>query len=272
MQLAAEMTGNYVAAYWDIENIHWGLSADDNRHRCYGKQSPLINFAAAAHFLRPLGTVLIHRAYADWGNFSCYRSDIFKYVIDPVHIFSGTNALKNGADIRLVVDALEDTRRAEQISHLVIFAGDSDFVPLAQQARQSGRTVTGIAVRGSTSKRWESSCSMFVDYDTMIKEWSRFNGSSPESAKLPEDRRPTIIQAELSRARDLIAGALRDASSDIGNAWVSLSLVGTYLVKRDSTFRPTNFGYQSLSKLLKAFTNMVEFREIGGGTLVRLVA
>jgi uncharacterized LabA/DUF88 family protein len=59
-----------------------------------------------------------------------------------VQLFTASG-VKNGADIRLAVDAVEDLMRHPEISHVVVVAGDSDYVPLAQSCKQLGRYVVG---------------------------------------------------------------------------------------------------------------------------------
>src|SRR6478735_3149879 len=80
-----------------------------------------------------------------------------------VQLFTASG-VKNGADIRLAVDAVEDFMRHPEISHVVLVAGDSDYVPLAQSCKQQGRYVVGIGVAGSTSKALVSACNEFIDY------------------------------------------------------------------------------------------------------------
>ena len=50
-----------------------------------------------------------------------------------------TRAGKNGADMRLVIDALELCYLREHIDTFVIASGDSDFCPLAYKLRENDR-------------------------------------------------------------------------------------------------------------------------------------
>ena len=56
-----------------------------------------------------------------------------------------TAGTKNGADIRLSVDVVEELFRLPDITHVVIVAGDSDYIPPAQNVRRLGRTVSPSA-------------------------------------------------------------------------------------------------------------------------------
>ena len=62
-----------------------------------------------------------------------------------------TRAGKNGADMRLVIDALELCYAREHIDTFVIASGDSDFCPLAYKLRENDRIVIGLAVKEATS-------------------------------------------------------------------------------------------------------------------------
>ena len=73
-----------------------------------------------------------------------------------------TRSGKNGADMRLVIDALELGYLREHIDTFVIASGDSDFCPLAYKLREIGRTVIGMAVREATSPLFVKACDEFI--------------------------------------------------------------------------------------------------------------
>ena len=85
-----------------------------------------------------------------------------------MQLFPLAKSMKNGADIRLAVDAVEDMFRIEDLTHIVIVAGDSDYVALAQKCKRLGRYVVGIGVAGGTSRALTASCDEFADYDALL--------------------------------------------------------------------------------------------------------
>ena len=89
------------------------------------------------------------RAYADWSvpANAAYRKALVDRAVDLVQLFAAAGT-KNGADIRLAVDTVEDLSRHPDITHVTLVAGDSDFVPLAQRCKRMGRFVVGIGVAG----------------------------------------------------------------------------------------------------------------------------
>ena len=73
-----------------------------------------------------------------------------------------TRAGKNGADMRLVIDALELCYAREHIDTFVIASGDSDFCPLAYKLRENGRTLIGLGVKEATSPLFVKACDEFL--------------------------------------------------------------------------------------------------------------
>ncbi len=138
-----------------------------------------VDVGALLDYASSFGTVAFARAYADWSvpaNAS-YRRQLVDRAIDLIQLFpvSGT---KNGADIRLSVDAMEDLMQYSDITHVVIVGGDSDYIALAQRSKQLGRFVVGIGVTGSTSRALIAACDEFSHYDALP-------GVTPPPTKAP---------------------------------------------------------------------------------------
>lgn len=132
-------------------------------------QEALVNVGAIIDYASSFGTIVLTRAYADWSAAmnAEYRTQLVARAVDLVQLFPAAAYAKNGADIRLAVDAVEDMFRLEDLTHVVIVAGDSDYVPLAQRCRRLGRYVVGIGVAGSTAKALAAACDEFASYDDL---------------------------------------------------------------------------------------------------------
>ncbi|HEY1105159.1 MAG TPA: NYN domain-containing protein, partial [Agromyces sp.] len=128
-----------------------------------------VDIDAVLDFAATFGTIAIARAYADWSTpvNASYRGQLIDRAVDLVQLFP-LSATKNGADIRLAVDAVEDMFRIDDLSHIVIVAGDSDYVALAQKAKRLGRYVVGIGVAGGTSRALTAAVDEFADYDALL--------------------------------------------------------------------------------------------------------
>lgn len=163
-----------VAIYWDFENLHASLceakepgayARPDNRFRL---QEPLVQVQAVADFAASLGPVAIHRAYCNWQFFGRYREALLKNAMELVQLFPPGATAKNGADIRLCLDAMEDAHRFGHIDTVVVVGGDSDFLPLSQKMKAAGRRLVGIGARNATNEHWARSCHEFRYYEDIV--------------------------------------------------------------------------------------------------------
>lgn len=171
-----------VAVYIDFDNIvisrYDQLHADgawrkdnarDARPAIVDKlKTAEVDVSAILDYASSFGTVAVTRAYADWSvpANAAYKAQLVDRAIDLTQLFPASGT-KNGADIRLSVDVLEDLFRLPDITHVVIVAGDSDYIALAQRCKRLGRVVVGIGVAGGTSKALISACDEFETYDEL---------------------------------------------------------------------------------------------------------
>lgn len=179
-----------VAVYLDFDNIvisrydqvHGRNSFQRDRARGAGTaervidpdfaarlQAATVDIGAVIDFASSFGTLVLTRAYADWSASvnAAYRGQLVSRAVDLVQLFPTAAYAKNGADIRLAVDAVEDMFRLPDLTHVVIVAGDSDYIALAQRCRRLGRYVVGIGVAGSTSRSLAAACDELVTYDAL---------------------------------------------------------------------------------------------------------
>ncbi|NQX10237.1 NYN domain-containing protein [Microbacteriaceae bacterium VKM Ac-2855] len=128
-----------------------------------------VDIGAVIDFASSFGTLVLTRAYADWSApvNSDYRGQLVARAVDLVQLFPAAAYAKNGADIRLAVDAIEDMFRLPDLTHVIIVAGDSDYIALAQRCKRLGRYVVGIGVAGSTSRSLAAACDEFATYDAL---------------------------------------------------------------------------------------------------------
>jgi hypothetical protein len=129
-----------------------------------------VDFNAIIDFAASFGALVVNRAYADWSvpvNAN-YQRQLMSRAVDLTQLFTATTrGTKNGADIRLAVDVVEDLFRLPDLTHVIIIAGDSDYIALAQKCKRLGRFVVGIGVAGSTSTSLAAACDEFEDYESL---------------------------------------------------------------------------------------------------------
>ncbi|MEV8212311.1 NYN domain-containing protein [Leifsonia sp. NPDC077715] len=155
-----------------------------------------VDLGAVIDFASSFGTLVLTRAYADWSSAvnAEYRGQLVGRAVDLVQLFPAAAYAKNGADIRLAVDAVEDLFRLPELTHVVIVAGDSDYVPLAQRVKRLNRYVIGIGVAGSTAKSLAAACDEFVSYDD-LPGIARDEAADATATDEPEADEPEAEQA-----------------------------------------------------------------------------
>lgn len=169
------VSGRNVAIYWDFENLHAALFEEKNGVGVYASsdmrfrtQEPVINVQAILNFARSFGPLVVNRAYCNWQFYGRYRHDLLDGAVELIQLFPPGFGTKNGADIKLCLDAYEDVLRLGHISTVVIVGGDSDFMPLSQKIKAAGRTVVGIGTRKSSNRHWVQSCHEFRFYENLM--------------------------------------------------------------------------------------------------------
>jgi hypothetical protein len=125
--------------------------------------------SAATFDLRPSlerllerGKVIFRRAYCDWSRFKEAKAGLHEQGVELIDVPPSTRAGKNGADMRLVIDALELNYARQHIDTFVIASGDSDFCPLANKLRENDKRVIGLAVKEATSRHFVLACDEFL--------------------------------------------------------------------------------------------------------------
>ncbi|MFH8249608.1 NYN domain-containing protein [Microbacterium sp. B2969] len=231
-----------------------------------------VDVGAIIDYAASFGTLVLTRAYADWSSpvNAEYRSQLVARAVDLVQLFPAAAYAKNGADIRLAVDAVEDMFRLPDLTHVVIVAGDSDYVPLAQRCKRLGRYVVGVGVAGSTAKSLAAACDQFDSYDSLP------GVAAPNGAKETDAAPPSRTRRSKKTAPDpsgeLLARALRLEQERTDEDWVHLSAVKNLLKRMDPSFSEKALGHKSFSDFVKAYPAVAELDESTNAVRVRLVA
>jgi uncharacterized LabA/DUF88 family protein len=229
-----------------------------------------VDVGAILDYATSFGSVVISRAFADWSApaNSVYSRQLVNRAVDLTQMFPTTGSYqKNGADIRLSVDVVEDMFRLPDITHVVIVAGDSDFIPLAQSCKRLGRYVVGIGVAGASSKSLAAACNEFKFYGELPgvvpagrPETEAEATPEPIAAKRPASRRaskpqdapePEPVDRNAS-ATDLLVRALRVGQSTTDDEWLHLGGVKSQMMRMDPTFNEKSLGFRSFSDFVKS--------------------
>ena len=228
-----------------------------------------VDVGAVIDFASSFGTLVLTRAYADWSAEvnAGYRGQLVGRAVDLVQLFPAAAYGKNGADIRLAVDAVEDMFRLPDLTHVVIVAGDSDYIPLAQRCKRLGRYVVGIGVAGSSSRALAAACDEFVIYDAL----PGIPTASPEpEPKQPKRTRKNAEPDPQAEATSLLKRALQIGLEKDDVEWLHNSAVKAQMKRMDPSFSEKSLGFRSFSDFLRSRSDIVELDESSTTRMVKL--
>lgn len=224
-------------------------------------------------FASSFGTVVLTRAYADWSADvnAEYREQLVGRAVDLVQLFPAAAYGKNAADIRLAVDAVEDMFRLPDLTHVVIVAGDSDYIPLAQRCKRLGRYVVGIGVAGSSSRALAAACDDFIIYDS-LPGVPPFEPASSEAERPKRTRKSSepLPPDPQTAATELLRRALQIGSDKDDDEWLHNSAVKAQMKRMDPSFSEKSLGFKSFSDFLRSRTEVVELDESSTTRMVKL--
>jgi hypothetical protein len=258
-----------------------------------------VDVGAVIDFASSFGILVLTRAYADWSApvNADYRGQLVSRAVDLVQLFPAAAYAKNGADIRLAVDAVEDMFRLPDLTHVVIVAGDSDYIPLAQRCRRLGRYVVGVGVAGSTSKALAAACDELVTYDALpgiepidapqppaaqpasARTQPAGPGTAPPARSSRRTRQPAAAVIDETdpdsedpqeAATRLLERALRLGQEKDDADWLHSSAVKSQMRRMDPSFSERALGYRSFSDFVKSRAAVAELDDTNPARLVRL--
>jgi uncharacterized LabA/DUF88 family protein len=279
-----------VAVYLDFDNIvisrydqiHGRNSFQRDRtagfHKTPGRlTTATVDVGAIIDFASSFGTLVLTKAYADWSADvnADYRGQLVGRAVDLVQLFPAAAYAKNGADIRLAVDAVEDMFRLPDLTHVVIVAGDSDYIALAQRCKRLGRYVVGIGITGSISRSLTAACDEFVTYDALPGVPAIASAPAKKTTRRAKAQEPDD-EAEQpdpqGAATGLLERALRIGHEKDDADWLHNSAVKAQMKRMDPSFSEKSLGFRSFSDFLRSRTDVVDLDESSTTRLVRLKA
>lgn len=299
-----------VAVYFDFDNIvisrydevhgESAYRSDTSRSATITAQTEKrlaeanVDIDAILDYATTFGTIALARAYADWSTRvnASYRRQLINRAFDLVQLFPLVRSLKNGADIRLSVDAMEDMFRLEDITHIVIVAGDSDYVALAQKAKLLGRYVVGIGVSGGTSSALAAACDEFADYGALLTTETDTDTDEAPASPDVEDRttksgrktsrtavasqdagnEPASDREQNTQPRNpskLLVKAIELLRTKNDQDWQESGAVKSQMQRMDSSFQERNLGFSTFTDFVKSRGSIVELDD-SGTNLVRI--
>jgi len=234
-----------IALFIDFENLvtNTGISAAS------------FDLQPAIDRLLEKGKVVFRRAYCDWSRFREAPRRLHDFGVELIDVPPSTRAGKNGADMRLVIDALELCYAREHIDTFAIASGDSDFCPLAYKLRENNRLVTGLGVKEATSPLFVKACDEFIYLKPPRKEKAPPREEHEERATTPRAARGARGAASQTApdkkipqiAREVVSSLLSRATGPLNP-----SLIKETIVRKEPDFDERDQGFSTFSRLLQA--------------------
>lgn len=289
-----------IAVFCDFENIAIGI-----------KEANYPDFKIRPILERLLlkGSLVVKKAYCDWDRYKEFKRDMHEAAFELIEIPHVRQSGKNSADIRMVVDALDLCYTKAHIDAFVIISGDSDFSPLISKLKENGKSVIGIAVRGSASSLLMANCDEFIFYEDLALINTAANAAAQKksaagSAKEPDKRRPrtrsprrtanaalespvaeeitapnkveTTGDEKKTEAIDLVVGTVEQLLAERGGeGTISASRIKNTIKRIRPGFSEPSYGYSAFGKILEDAQKkglLIVERKEGGAVNVSLPA
>lgn len=249
-----------IAVYWDFENIHIPLLKNQKEKPGRNDQQPrIVDVRSVMEFVRTEGRVTICKAYNDWTLYGSYKECLLEENIELIQLYARGSKAKNGADIRLVADALADLSSYHHLTDVFVITGDSDYTALAQHTTRLGIFITGIGVQGATSRYWIDACDDFRYYHSLLPV---------EDSRLEAAGRPSIPPKTV----EIIKRAVRELTENRPDGKCLLAGLKPRIKVYDRTFEPSNFEFRDMSTLLKSLSGVISIEKGEHDSLVSLKA
>ncbi len=241
-----------VAVFIDYDNIQMSVES-------LLKNEPDVQWEKVLETASQYGRVILRRAYADWAQNTSAQRELMALGVDLVHVSSKRG--KNAADIRIVIDAMEQIfTNNEHFSHVLLVSGDGDFTELVHRLRTAGKTVIGMGVSGSSAEYLVNACDEFLFYDRLLPQTTETLASA--DADKPEET-PVF---DIAAARLLLQRVLESSENELMHA----GMLKNNMLRRQPSFHERNYGYSSFKEFLKAQNDLVQLQDIDGVLYVKL--
>lgn len=256
-----------IALYWDFENMHASVLNNERGqdyyfHQKYRKQDEVLDVGAIMDYANSLGAVNINKAFANWSFLHAYSFSLQENAVDLIQLFPKGSHGKNGADIRMSIEVIEDLVTNPHIDMVVIVGGDSDYISVAQKVRSKGKRIIGIGVKETTNGYWVKSCNEFKFYSTLLQRSS----VSPVPARAEEEEEGP----DFEEAKALLVKAVSHLISESGNQAVVRAAIKPLMLRLDPAFDESDVGCNSFTEFLKRCSDVITLTDANGDCWITL--
>jgi uncharacterized protein (TIGR00288 family) len=245
-----------LAVFIDFDNIEIGVKSTLNAE---------LDLSLVLEALKERGEVISKSAYGDWARAGMHSRTLTDHAVHMVQRNVTPRGDKNGADINLVVDALEMAFTRPHINGFAIVGGDSDFIALVEKLKQFGKRVFVVGGRSFTSGILQRNCHEFISYENLLSASRGGGRGAQQQSRGPASARLTLQQglAKVQRALKILAD--RGVEPQLGP-------LKSTLLQLDSTFSERDYGASSFREFIQRLDDkhLLKLRRIDQGYLVEM--
>jgi len=253
--------GGEILAVLDLNNLRLAVLID-------AENVPRNCIKSVMEEIAIYGIPTIKRIYADWTSptVSGWKNALLENAITPIQQYSYTTG-KNSSDSAMIIDAM-DILYAEKTDGFVIVSSDSDFTRLVIRLREAGQRVIGIGER-KTPNAFKVACDKFTYIEVIRANAVDSGNETAENGHRapPHHREKPQHQPRVKSTKEvpetiiqLIADSVSDLADDSGS--VFMGELGNLILKKQPDFDHRNFGFNSLSALIKTADRFeIDFRQ-----------
>lgn len=245
-----------LAVFIDFDNIEIGVKTTLNNE---------LDISLVLDALKERGDVVSKSAYGDWARSGMHSRSMTEHAVHMVQRNVTPRGDKNGADINLVVDAMEMCFTRPHIDGFAIVGGDSDFIALVEKLKQFGKRVYVVGGRSFTSGILQRNCHEFIAYENLLGGRSRGGDRQQSRGSAPSAGRLSIEHgfAQVQRALKILAD--RGVEPQLGP-------LKSTLLQLDSTFSERDYGTSSFREFIQRLADKhhLNLRRIDNGYVVEL--
>lgn len=237
------MEEQFAAVYLDFENL--ARSAEQT----YPSKEKPLSMSSIVDFAANNRNICIKKAYSDWSKplLARYQNELNEHGFEMIHLPGTSQQGKNGADLRMTIDVLEDLQSFPMINTFFIGSGDTDFIPLIRRILARGKKVIIIGFDNSVGRLVKNNCTQFKSLNELYGEFDQ-QDELDDSEK--QDEQKTEIDIERLNARELLIRFIKNRSSDEP---LLLAALKYNLLRLQPTFSEKRLGYSSFKKFLESF-------------------
>ena len=219
-----------------------------------------------------IGAIVEKRAYGDWSVQQRKEQDqLLQLGFSLIHQRHSTSG-KNSSDIKLSIDAMDLLHQSPAtIDTFVIVSSDSDFFPLVNRLRSSGKMVIVSGRQASTSAVLINSCDRFIalDANTSISAKTdevTIQKSTDTSASTAINDESSIENGNGFSPADLLLRAMEASMDEQGN--VKGSMLHDTMRRIDPGFDFKKLGHRTFMRFLESFNDVKVVRSDGPGDMI----